>query len=260
MTAREFLSNAAAIVAFMSLLSLVEVAAPLFARGERSEGRRVANFGLTVLTFLLNWAMISAAASFAGVLSLQGRGLLPPLALPTPALIAISVVTLDFSTYLAHRSMHETSLLWRVHRIHHSDPFLDVSTTFRQHPFEGLWRFLWVIIPVCVLGLPIAGLFVYRLLSALQAVCEHANVRLWQPLDQGLSLVWCTPNMHKVHHSRAQPQTDSNYGNILTVFDRVFRTFTPTAEAFDVIYGLEDVERSYERSLSGLVTLPFARF
>ncbi len=259
MAAREFLTNLSIILAVMALLSLFELAVPLFARSARSKGRGFANFGLTLFTFLVNWGLISAAAGIALVLSFQGGGLLAPLALPMPALVAITIVTLDLATYLAHLSMHKIPLLWRVHSVHHSDPFLDVGTTFRQHPIEGLWRFLWIIVPVSILGLPAAGVVIYRLLSAVNAALEHANVRVWGPLDRALSLVWTTPNMHKIHHSRKKVQNDSNYGNLLSLYDRGFRTFTPTDRAFGVVYGLDDVESKRSKSLSGLMTLPFAR-
>lgn len=258
MTTREFFSTIIFLFNLMAVLSLVELVIPLFARDERSRGRLIANLGLTAVTFVLNWGLYSAAAVIALVLS-QRRGLLVPLALPLPALIAISVVTLDLFTYLAHLTMHKIPLLWRIHSIHHSDPFLDVSTTFRQHPIEGIWRLLWIIIPVWTLGLPASGVVVYRLLSTGNALFEHANIRFWQPLDRVLSLVWTTPNMHKIHHSRAPEQTDSNYGNILALFDRGFRTFTPTEQALSVIYGLEDSDSKREKSFPGLMTLPFAR-
>jgi sterol desaturase/sphingolipid hydroxylase (fatty acid hydroxylase superfamily) len=259
MTVREFVANVAVIVAFMGLLSVIEIAAPLFVGRETSGRRRVSNLALTVLTFVLNWALTSAAGAVAIALSIDRRGSLASSGLTELAQIAISVVTLDLGTYFAHVSMHELPVLWRSHRIHHSDRFLDVTTTFRQHPFEAVWRFVWIIIPVWAFGLPVAGLLVYRLLSAVQGVFEHANISVWPAADRAVSLVWCTPNMHKIHHSQARRQTDSNYGNILSVFDRLFGTFRPTAEAFHVVYGLENVDRERARSFSALLGLPFAR-
>jgi sterol desaturase/sphingolipid hydroxylase (fatty acid hydroxylase superfamily) len=259
MTLQELVTNVGLIAAAMSLVSLVELAVPLFARGAASEGRAAANFGLTGLTLVLNWAIGGAAAALALFLSIRGGGVLAPLGLSLPVLVAISVVTLDLSTYLAHRSMHLVPLLWRAHRVHHSDPFLDVSSTLRQHPLEGLWRFLWIIVPTWMLGLPLTGVVVYRLLSVIQAVFEHANIRLWRPLDRTLSLVWVTPNMHKVHHSRARKQTDSNYGNLFACFDRGLRTFRSADEAYDVVYGLDDVDPRRAKSFAGLMALPFVR-
>lgn len=257
MTWQEYLGSVALIAAAMGLLSLLELAVPLFARDTAAEGRAPANLALSALALLLNWALGPAAAVVAAVCSVDESGLLASFALPAPALVALSVVILDLSTYLAHRSMHAVPLLWRAHRVHHSDPFLDVSTTLRQHPIEGLWRFLWIIAPTWWLGLPLSGLVVYRLLSAIQAVFEHANIRSWQPLDRLLSFVWCTPNMHKIHHSRAHPETDSNYGNLLALFDRGLRTFTPSHRALAVRYGLDDVDPNAAKSVAWLMALPF---
>ena len=252
-----FLTNLAAVLGLMTALFLIELMVPLFARSETSRGRGVANLGMMTLTIGLNAGLTAAAALVALAPSVSGHGLLAALALPPLAKIALGVVVLDLSTYVAHRTMHESSLLWRAHQVHHSDPFVDVSTTLRQHPLEGLWRFLWTIIPVWVLGLPAEGVVVYRLLSTMNAIFEHANIRMWRPLDSALSLLISTPNMHKIHHSRHQPQTDTNYGNILAVYDRLFRTFTPTHQAFDVVYGLEDADSARIKSLPGLLTMPF---
>ncbi|HYL16531.1 MAG TPA: sterol desaturase family protein [Terriglobales bacterium] len=259
MSTRDFISTIGLLFGLMGLLSLVELGIPLFHRDERSKGRGIANLGLTVVTFALNWGLISAAPVIALALSFRGTGLLRSVSWPSWAIVAVSVVTLDLCTYLAHVSMHKIPLLWRIHSVHHSDAFLDVSTTFRQHPLEGIWRFLWIIIPVWTLGIPVSAVVVYKLLSTGNALLEHANMRLWLPLDRFLSFAWVTPNMHKVHHSRAQAQTDSNYGNLLAVFDRGFHTFTQTEQAFGVVYGLDDSDSKRQKSFVSLLTLNLAR-
>jgi len=257
-TQREFFTSALALVFAMGVLALVELAVPLLGR-DRTEPRRLrANLGLTAITLLSNWGLASFAAVLALSLSIEGGGLLGSLKLPLALLVAITIPTLDLATYLAHRSMHALPSLWRVHRVHHADAFLDVTTTFRQHPLETLWRFVWVVVPVWALGLPALGVLAYRLASALQAILEHANVRLWRPLEP-ISLLWVTPNMHKVHHSRALPQTDSNYGNLFSVFDRAFGTFRRTDEAYGVVYGLDDVDPARSASLLDLLRLRFDR-
>jgi sterol desaturase/sphingolipid hydroxylase (fatty acid hydroxylase superfamily) len=251
--------DVALVVAVMAGLALLELAVPLFARGERGRGRLLANGGLTLATLVVNQALAAAVAGLALVGAAAKPGWLPALGLPAPMMLAIAVVTLDFATWLAHVSMHRVPWLWRVHRVHHSDPFLDVTTTLRQHPLEGVWRLLWIAAPVWLLGLPLSALLTYRLLSAVQAVFEHANLRVWSPFDRALSRVWCTPNMHKVHHSRFAAQTDSNYGNLLALFDRACGTFRDSDEAFAVRYGLDDVGARRARSLPALLGLPFAR-
>jgi sterol desaturase/sphingolipid hydroxylase (fatty acid hydroxylase superfamily) len=229
MTPREFLTYVILISSLMAALSLIELAWPLQRRAVR--GRVPFNLTMSALIFLLNWAMVSATA----LIELHR----PPLPLPMWLQMVVTVVVLDLGTYLAHVTMHKAPFLWRFHRLHHSDRFVDATTTYRTHPTEGLWRYLWIFIPALLLGLPALGIVVYRLMSALNGIFEHANVRCWQPLDRVLSWIWVTPNMHKVHHSNDPAETDSNYGNILSLFDRLFRTFTPTERGRTVTYGLD---------------------
>jgi hypothetical protein len=132
--------------------------------------------------------------------------------------------------------------MWRFHQIHHSDPFVDVTTTYRTHPVETAWRFLFAIAPVWVLGIPAQAVVIQRILQTTNGVIEHANIRLWPPLDRILSLIWVTPNVHKIHHSRAVAETNSNYANLLTLYDRLLGTYTPAFRARSVVYGLDDAD------------------
>ena len=176
----------------------------------------------------------------------------------SPRLLKGGIVLLDFSAgYLAHRALHLFPILWRFHRVHHSDEFVDATTTYRTHPVETVWRFLFVIIPVWTLGIPAQAVVIQRLVSAANGILEHANIRLWAPLDRLASLVWVTPNVHKIHHSRQLAETNSNYGNVLTIYDRMLGTFTPSDRAESVRYGLDEVDPARSASFRGLVSLPF---
>ncbi|MBI1818136.1 MAG: sterol desaturase family protein [Deltaproteobacteria bacterium] len=258
MNAREFLTNLTIISVTMGLSAFVELALPLFTPTPAQRAHRTVNLGLTGVTLAVNWALNWTAAVVALALSLQAPGLMTRLGVPLAAQIVVGFVVIDFSFgYLAHRAMHMSPTLWRAHRIHHSDPFVDVTTTFRNHPIEGVWRFLFIVIPVWILGLPAEAVVLQRLLTVINGGLEHANIRLWPPLDRALSLVWVTPNMHKVHHSRDSVETNSNYGNILSIYDRILRTFTPTERAFSVVYGLDDVDPLHANSLTELLAMPF---
>src|SRR5436305_6712832 len=172
--------------------------------------------------------------------------------------IATGIVVLDFSVgYLSHRTMHMWPAMWRFHQGHHSDPFVDVTTTYRTHPVETVWRFLFAIVPVWVLGLPAEAVLVQRLLQATNGVIEHANIRLWAPLDRLLSLVWVTPNVHKIHHSREVAETNSNYANLLTLYDRLLGTYTPAERAASVVYGLDGADPERVGTFPGLLAMPF---
>jgi sterol desaturase/sphingolipid hydroxylase (fatty acid hydroxylase superfamily) len=227
----------------MGLLAGLEALAPFRSGGSWRQVHLAANLGLSAATLAFNVAL--------GLLLVADRR--PPSLLE----LAAGVAALDFATYLAHLLLHAVPALWRVHRVHHSDPLVDVTTAYRQHPLETLWRFGFVAGPALALGLPAATVAAYRLLSALNALLEHANLRLWQPLDGALSLALVTPQMHKVHHSRRQAETDSNYGNILALFDRAFGTFTPSARAGGVEYGLEGSDTAAAQRLGPLLRLPW---
>jgi sterol desaturase/sphingolipid hydroxylase (fatty acid hydroxylase superfamily) len=161
--------------------------------------------------------------------------------------------------YLAHRMLHLFPILWRFHRVHHSDDFVDVTTTYRTHPVETVWRFLFVFVPVWIFGIPAQAVVIQRLLSATNGILEHANIRLWYPLDRFVSLIWVTPNVHKIHHSRELAETNSNYGNVLTLYDRMFGTFISSDRAGSVVYGLDEVDPDRIASFGRLLSMPFER-
>ncbi len=258
MSTPELLRTAAIVFVTLALVSVIELAVPLAERPASQRRRRAVNLCMTVVTITVNWALTLAAAMGALVLSAQAPGLMTRLGMPRVAQIIVGLVLIDFAFgYLAHRAMHRWPILWRVHRVHHSDPFVDATTTLRNHPLEGVWRWLCLLVPVWALGIPAEAVVLHRLLTVLNGNVEHANIRLWQPLERVLALFWVTPNMHKVHHSRIQAETDSNYGAILAIYDRALRTFTPTDAAFAVRYGLDDVDPRRASSLWELLALPF---
>ena len=174
MTARDFLTNVAVILTVMAGGALLETLVPMFAARPWTQGRRMANLGLTALSFGSNWLLASLAALAA--LTLRPAGLLAQLGWPLWIEIVFSIVVLDFSVgYLSHRTMHMWPAMWRFHQIHHSDPFVDVTTTYRTHPVETVWRFLFAIVPVWLLGIPAQAVVIQRLLQATNGVIEHAK-------------------------------------------------------------------------------------
>jgi sterol desaturase/sphingolipid hydroxylase (fatty acid hydroxylase superfamily) len=255
MSLRAFLANVSVIVTVMAAAALIETAVPMFMAGPWKH-RRSANLWLTALSFVSNWLLASLAALAA--VWLRPSSLFSRLEWPMWTQIMAAVLVLDFSIgYLSHRTMHMWPAMWRFHQVHHSDDFVDVTTTFRTHPIETAWRFLFAIVPIWILGLPAQAVVIQRLLQATNGVLGHANIRLWAPLDRVLSLVWVTPNVHKIHHSRRVSETNSNYANLVTIYDRLLGTYTPAVNARSVVYGLDDAARLAAAPLPGLLTLPF---
>ena len=144
---RDFFTNVTIILTVMAVGALIETVVPMFAAGAWRRRRRAANLGLTAVSFLSNWLLASLAAMAA--LTLRPTGFLVQRGWPLWVELLIGIVVLDFSVgYLSHRAMHMWPAMWRFHQIHHSDPFVDVTTTYRTHPVETVWRFMFAIVPV----------------------------------------------------------------------------------------------------------------
>ena len=140
--------------------------------------------------------------------------------------IVIAFFMLDFfGGWLVHVVQHKTPLLWRFHVIHHSDNNVDVTTGLRHHPAESVLRGVFFLAGVFVAGAPMYAVMIYQTCLILATQFTHANINLPRWLDKGLSYVLVSPNMHKVHHHWQQPYTDSNYGAVLSIWDRLLGTF-----------------------------------
>ena len=204
---------------------------------------------------LLNFALAIGAAYVAE----SGLGLLQVVGAETVVSFVVTVLALDGATYLVHRFMHQMPLLWRVHLVHHIDASVDATTAFRQHPVEGLVRFSFIAATAWILGAPPVAVAIYRLLGSLNAVLEHANLRVPRWLDRVLVYVWVTPHMHKIHHSRERTETDSNYANLFSFYDRLFGTYTPSSRGTSVAYGINGYDAPEHQSLAAVLWLPFRR-
>jgi sterol desaturase/sphingolipid hydroxylase (fatty acid hydroxylase superfamily) len=258
MSAPAYFGSVAVVLSVMGAVALLEAMVPLFARPTTLRGRQRTNLAMTVQTLLFAFVLTSAVTVAAMYLPLAHAGLMATAGLPAVARFVVGIVALDFAYgYAAHWSMHASPTLWKYHRVHHSDPFVDVTTSYRTHPVESAWRHLWLFVTVWGLGVPAAALVAFRMLSAVNGIFEHANVRVAPALDAALSRVWVTPNVHKVHHSRDQAETNSNYGNLFTLHDRLFGTFLPAERALSVRYGLDDVHPAEIRSIGALLAMPW---
>jgi sterol desaturase/sphingolipid hydroxylase (fatty acid hydroxylase superfamily) len=153
--------------------------------------------------------------------------------------IVISVFVLDFfGGWLAHITEHKTHFLWRFHVVHHADNNVDVTTGLRHHPIESVVRGIFFFIGIIVSGAPVYAVMIFQTLIVLSAAFTHANISLPRWLDRSLSYVFVSPNMHKVHHHWKQPYTDSNYGAIFSIWDRLLGTFMKLDHK-EIRYGLD---------------------
>ncbi len=245
-----------AILGAMAIVSVLEVAVPLHGRGAWSRVHLVPNLTLTAVTLATNLVYNAGLVLVLVRLDHDGVGLLHGLAVPGWVRGAIAVVVLDFSFYVAHVAMHRIPVLWRVHRVHHCDPAVDVTTTIRQHPIEGVIRYTFMAAFAVAIGPSPAAFAVYRASSVLNGLLEHADIRMPLRLDRALSLVTTWPGMHKIHHARAATRTNTNYGNLFSLFDRALGTFTPVGGT-RIVYGLDGFDDPRTQTTAGLIALPF---
>ncbi|MEZ4927464.1 MAG: sterol desaturase family protein [Saprospiraceae bacterium] len=169
----------------------------------------------------------------------------------------VSLMLLDLSEYFYHRQMHRFKNLWRVHMVHHSDHVVDVSTVLREHPAETAVRLLNTLVWTFLLGIPVWCLVFRQILQVVFTVASHVNARLPDRTDRIVSLVFITPNMHQVHHHFQLPYTDRNFGDILSIWDRLFGTFA-RMDFQDLVFGVDTCPIKVENA-SGLelLALPF---
>ena len=153
--------------------------------------------------------------------------------------IIVSALVLDlFGGWLSHFIEHKIPLFWRMHIIHHADNNVDVTSGLRHHPLESVWRGLFFLIGIIICGAPIYAVMIYQTLLTIFTGFTHANISLNTTVDRVLSYILVSPNMHKVHHHWKQPYTDSNYGAVFSIWDRLFATFKSLAPK-DIRYGLD---------------------
>ena len=255
-------TQAAAALIGLVLLLLLEGAHPFFElfRERRERGRHLirnlvlgaVNSVLVAVVFAGLWV---AAAEFGEARDL---GLLRQLELPVWAHVLGAVLLLDLWTYTWHRMNHRIPFLWRFHRVHHSDAQMDVTTASRFHTGEIVLSSLLRIPLIVALGVTAWQLVLYETLMFAVVQFHHANVALPPRVEAIVNKVIVTPAMHKVHHSRWQPETDSNYSAFLSVWDRLFRSFRRREALHEVELGLAEFDDDSYQSVAGMLRTPLA--
>ncbi len=234
-----------------------ESAAPFFEQRRRGlhARRNLAVAGVNVL--LVGVCCAGVTVAVAELSATNGLGLLNQLSLPPTAALAAAFVALDLWTYWWHRANHRIPLLWRFHRMHHSDPSVDVTTAARFHTGELLISAGLRLLLIPLLGLPLTALVLYDGVVLAATQFHHANVGLADAADSGLRRLIVSPNMHKLHHSRIQSETDSNYATVFSGWDRLFRTYRDRDDYRAIEFGIAGLEDDRSQTLAGLALTPF---
>ena len=210
----------------LSAMALWEILAPKRALTVSKTVRWLNNLGLVFFnSFLLRVIFPAAAVGIAAFASQQGWGLLNFYDIPFWLAVIIAVIALDFIIYLQHVLVHAVPLLWRLHRMHHADLDIDVTTGTRFHPFEIIISMLIKFATIVVLGPPVLSVVIFEVLLNGTAMFNHSNVRLPAGLDRVLRWFVVTPDMHRVHHSVEDDEANSNFGFNLPWWDHLFGTY-----------------------------------
>ena len=256
----ETTQGAAALVGLAALLVL-ETAHPFFDlfRERRQRGRHLArNLALGAVNSVLVAVVFAGLwVAAAGWAEARGWGLLRLADLPGWLHAVGAVLLLDAWTYAWHRMNHRVPFLWRFHRVHHSDNQMDVTTASRFHTGEIVLSSLLRVPLILALGVTAWQLVLYETLMFAVVQLHHANVAFPARVEAVLNKVIVTPAMHKVHHSRWQPETDSNYSAFLSVWDRLFGSFRMRDRIDEIEFGLDAFDGDDRQSVAGMLRTPF---
>lgn len=231
---------------FVGMFVLVgswELVAPRRALSVSKALRWANNLGLTVLnTIILRAVYPAAAVGVAAFAAANGWGVLNHFQVPTGLAVPLAVVTLDFLIWLQHVMFHAVPALWRLHRVHHADLDYDLTTGSRFHPIEMVLSMTLKIAAVALLGPPVVAVVLFEVLLSAGAMFNHGNVRLPARVDRALRWFIVTPDMHRVHHSVEDDETNSNFGFNLSVWDRLMGTYRaePRAGQLGMTIGIRD--------------------
>ena len=238
-----------------------EIAAPRRERLMSRLARWPHNVGISVVnTLLVRVLFPTAAVGMALHAEDRGWGLLAGADLPGWILVPVSVLILDLAIYLQHVMFHAVPLLWRVHRMHHADLDFDVTTGARFHPIEIVLSMLIKFVVIIALGPPAIAVLLFEVILNATSMFNHSNVRIASPIDRMLRWLVVTPDMHRVHHSIEDDETNSNFGFNLPWWDRLFGTYRdqPRAGHEGMTIGIRgfDEPRTCDR-LPGMLAIPF---
>lgn len=251
----------ATFIALFLLLAVCEHRWPRRALTVSKTHRWSANLAIVALdTLLARLILPLAPIGLAVELQARGWGLFHLLPLAEPLEIVLSLLVLDLVIYTQHRLFHRLPLLWRLHRMHHTDLDLDVSSGTRFHPIEILLSLLIKMAVVALLGISPLAILLFEILLNGTSMFSHANLSLPLPLDRWLRLLVVTPDMHRVHHSVIVRETDSNFGFNLPWWDRLFGTYTaqPRDGHEQMRIGLAQWRQPEMLGLWPLLRIPFA--
>ena len=250
------------LVGGLTFFWLLEGGLPLFKFKYKKWKHAVPNLFFTLTTIIINFGLAWLLLGTADWVKANDFGIINWLPqMPLWLYVLLGIVLLDFfGAYLAHFVEHKVKPLWMVHLVHHTDHKVDTTTANRHHPIESLIRFSFTLLGVFVVGTPIALVMLYQAMSLVFTQFTHANLKMPKRFDKVLSYVLVSPDMHKTHHHYRLPFTDSNYGNIFSIWDHIFGTYL-FLDREKLIYGVDVFPDEKKNSnIKDLLKQPFQKY
>ena len=241
---------------------ILEGALPLFNFKYKKWKHAFPNLFFTATTVIINFTLAFLLLGTSDWVQINNFGIINWLPeLPLWLYILSGILLLDFfGAYLAHYTEHKIKPLWMIHLVHHSDHKVDTTTANRHHPLESIIRFVFTLFGVFIVGAPIAIVMIYQSLSLVFTQFNHANIKMSKSIDKLLSYVIVSPDMHKVHHHNLLPYTDANFGNIFSIWDRLFGTYMHL-DREKIVYGVDTFpDEKINSSLKELLKQPFQEY
>lgn len=244
------------IIVFLTLFMSLETLLPYLTQSKYRKKQRWHNVGNLLVSFALN-AALSGVVSYSLTMSTSNQfGLLYHLHLPFIVALIAGILLSDLNGYLAHRLYHKVPLFWRFHRVHHSDVELDASSALRMHPFEFIFQATTQATVLPLLGVSNSSFVIYVAFSLPLFIINHANIKFPHWYEKYVSLLVITPNWHRVHHSSKQNETDSNYADVFTIWDRIFSSHK-SQKPEEITFGLETLREKESQTFWGMLSTPF---
>jgi sterol desaturase/sphingolipid hydroxylase (fatty acid hydroxylase superfamily) len=241
---------------------MLEYIIPLFQHRYHKVKHAGFNLFFTLTTIIVNFslAFVLLKASDWAVHNQFGIiNWLPEMPLWAYGLVGLLLLDL-IGAYFVHWLEHQVKWMWMFHLIHHSDLHVDTTTANRHHPGESVFRLVFTVVAVVLTGAPMWLVFLYQSLSVVLSQFNHANIRLPEKLDKALSYIIVTPDMHHTHHHYVVPYTDSNYGNIFSIWDRLFGTFS-YLKRDELVYGVDTcMDPEENQHIGSMLKLPFGSY
>ena len=241
----------------ISFFWLLEGAIPLFQFDYNKWRHAGVNIFFTITTIIVNFGFAVLIVLSSDWCISHHFGLLQWINMPVWLQLITGLLVLDLvGAYCIHLIQHKVKWMWKFHMVHHADTYVDTTTANRHHPGESVFRAVFAIIAVFAAGAPIWLIMLYQSLSVVLSQFNHANINMPEWLDKPLRLIIVTPNMHRIHHHYVRPETDSNYSNIFSLWDRLFGTYRYTPMK-DLHYGLDVLEGRNDVSITSMLKIPF---